>query len=291
YTISVGLIVDEEKNRVICAEAGNDFVDALFSFLTLPTGTVIRLLRDQRQQLTLQPADIGCLSNVYRSVETLSSDHLRTDACKDMLLRSRKKPPKYFICPKANCYSSLSYYANARCYFCGEMINRELSADSVLDCGSNADSEDGVFLRASTADVVSDDLKVTTRTPTALVELLCCLGITNINHVSERVMDVGLKESNGKVLYAQAKEDFVDLLFSFLTIPHGSVITCLGADSLLGCLDNLHKSVESLDVKCCTVYDNIKEVVFPLHLVDPKQSNGLFGGFVKRPVDFQVYDD
>lgn len=34
------LVIDEEKNKVVLAEAGKDFVDVLFSFLTLPMGTI-----------------------------------------------------------------------------------------------------------------------------------------------------------------------------------------------------------------------------------------------------------
>ncbi|XAR68866.1 hypothetical protein NMG60_11000270 [Bertholletia excelsa] len=203
-TISVRIMVDEQKNRVICAEAGNDFVDALFSFLTLPMGTIIRLLRDLRQQSTLPAADLGCLSNLYRSVETLGSDHLWTDGCKVMLLRPRNPcenycsllkvnvddtKPKYFICPEEYCLGKLSYYANGRCS-CGKTTNRELS----IDCGSSAGSRDGVFLWGPTAYIVHDDLKVTTRTPAAMLKLLSDLGITNINCIRERVLNVGLKK-------------------------------------------------------------------------------------------------
>ena len=35
--------VDNERKRVVMAEASGHFVDVLFSFLTLPLGTIIRL--------------------------------------------------------------------------------------------------------------------------------------------------------------------------------------------------------------------------------------------------------
>ncbi|CAJ2670637.1 unnamed protein product [Trifolium pratense] len=38
------VLVDNERNKVVYAEAGKDFVDALFSFLTLPLGTIARLV-------------------------------------------------------------------------------------------------------------------------------------------------------------------------------------------------------------------------------------------------------
>lgn len=42
--VSLWVLVDKERNRVLYAEAGKDFVDVLFSFLTLPLGTIARLM-------------------------------------------------------------------------------------------------------------------------------------------------------------------------------------------------------------------------------------------------------
>ncbi|KAL7169681.1 hypothetical protein ACSBR2_034666 [Camellia fascicularis] len=63
------------------------------------------------------------------------------------------------------------------------------------------------------------------------------------------VVKIIVRKSDGKALCAEAKEDFVDLLFSFLTIPLANVVNCLGGDSSLGCIDNLYKSVKGLDDK------------------------------------------
>ncbi|WVZ86947.1 hypothetical protein U9M48_033658 [Paspalum notatum var. saurae] len=60
-TIEIKLFVDMEKRRVLFAEADKDFVDVLFSWLTLPLGTIARLLGKQSQ--------MGCLDHVYRSVD------------------------------------------------------------------------------------------------------------------------------------------------------------------------------------------------------------------------------
>jgi len=43
-TVELKLLIDKETNNVIFAEAGKDFVDILFSFLTLPLGTIARLI-------------------------------------------------------------------------------------------------------------------------------------------------------------------------------------------------------------------------------------------------------
>ncbi|CAO2189085.1 unnamed protein product [Urochloa humidicola] len=40
-TIEVKLFVDKAKKKVLFAESDNDFVDVLFSFLTMPLGTIV----------------------------------------------------------------------------------------------------------------------------------------------------------------------------------------------------------------------------------------------------------
>jgi hypothetical protein len=77
-SIAVKLFIDKEKQRVLFAESDKDFVDVLFSFLTLPLGTIVRLLGKQ--------SGLGCLDEVYKSVDSLSIEHFQTKACKTMLL-------------------------------------------------------------------------------------------------------------------------------------------------------------------------------------------------------------
>ncbi|KAF7119435.1 hypothetical protein RHSIM_Rhsim13G0074600 [Rhododendron simsii] len=55
-----------------------------------------------------------------------------------------------------------------------------------------------------------------------------------------------LSKSKKKVLYAEARVDVVDFLFSILTYPLGSIIKLLGKNSGFGCMDNLFKSAEDL---------------------------------------------
>ena len=78
-TIGVKLFVDKEKRKVLFAESDKEFIDVLFSFLTMPLGTIVRLL-DKKSQM-------GCLDEVYKSVEDLSTDYFQTKACKAMLLK------------------------------------------------------------------------------------------------------------------------------------------------------------------------------------------------------------
>ncbi|GMP85624.1 hypothetical protein CsSME_00038706 [Camellia sinensis var. sinensis] len=204
-TVSVRILVDEEKKRVVCAETGNDFVDILFGFLTLPMGTIVRLIRKNRSEL-------GSMSNLYRSVEAnFSLDNFWTNACMDMLLHPRtpleticrglkinvndSEPTRYFICSDLECswkqnVRLFSNYANSICK-CGKLMNKEIFA---LTSASNTSETDGVFVTRSTAYIVSDSFKITASTPGVLVELLRNTGVKDLNCLEERVVKVGSEE-------------------------------------------------------------------------------------------------
>ena len=76
---------------------------------------------------------------------------------------------------------------------------------------------------------------------------------------SDSKMDVKLvrSKSQNKIVFAEAKEDFVDFMFSMLAIPLGSIVKQLGGNSLVGCVDNLYKSVETLDPSWCTDWRSV----------------------------------
>lgn len=86
--LSMKLLVELDSRgrhkRVVYAEAGKDVVDFLLTFLTLPIGTVVKLLN--RNSMSM----VGCVGNLYGSVEKLPNDficHRDAKAAKDTLLR------------------------------------------------------------------------------------------------------------------------------------------------------------------------------------------------------------
>ncbi|KAA8543791.1 hypothetical protein F0562_022032 [Nyssa sinensis] len=114
------------------------FVDVLFSLLTRPLGTVIKLTRNQPPT-----GEIGCMNNLYSSIENLDVQCLCTDACKTMLLhpqneaetqcRSLKlriddgEPIRYFMCSSGH-YDRcrfVSNYNTAPCSVCGPLMSHK----------------------------------------------------------------------------------------------------------------------------------------------------------------------
>lgn len=78
------LVVNQESNKVIFAEAGKDFDDVLFSFLTFPLGTITRLLQ---KDTNMGPVTIGCLNSLYQTVTNLDKECMKKEISKEMLLQ------------------------------------------------------------------------------------------------------------------------------------------------------------------------------------------------------------
>ncbi|KAJ6900465.1 hypothetical protein NC652_026548 [Populus alba x Populus x berolinensis] len=76
--MSLKLLIDSKHNRVVFAEAGKDFVDFLLSLLALPVGTIIRLLTKSTM--------IGCIANLYGSIEKLDESYMQPNQNKDSIL-------------------------------------------------------------------------------------------------------------------------------------------------------------------------------------------------------------
>ncbi|XP_054783298.1 uncharacterized protein LOC129290530 isoform X2 [Prosopis cineraria] len=81
--ISLILNVDEEKNKVLYAEAGSGFVSILLSFLTLPLGTISAVIG---KYFTVEPCTFNCISSLRQSVEDLDPKYFQSDEYKGRLL-------------------------------------------------------------------------------------------------------------------------------------------------------------------------------------------------------------
>ncbi|PNX74767.1 DUF674 family protein [Trifolium pratense] len=90
--VTLRVLVDKEKNKVVYAEAGKDFVDVLFSFLTLPLGTIARLVA---KESNIEAVRFGSISSLYQSVSDLDEQYLWSKTCKDMLLMPRNSMGGY----------------------------------------------------------------------------------------------------------------------------------------------------------------------------------------------------
>ncbi|KAL9282172.1 hypothetical protein AtEden1_Chr5g0127811 [Arabidopsis thaliana] len=210
--IKLKLLIDEEKNKVVFVEAGKDFVDLLFSFLTLPMGTIVRLLEMYKKS---QKIAIGSFNNIYASVVSMGIEHFRTEACKQMLLypgsfnhekcRNIKlrvddsEATKRFMCLKfverGQCRQRYSNFNTSRCS-CGNLMNEVIQVDGRGGLARNC-VEGGVFVRSDhTSFMITDDLKVEITSVRLTLNVLKDLGYVDCEKLVEKIHDVNLEEKS-----------------------------------------------------------------------------------------------
>ncbi|XP_031286225.1 uncharacterized protein LOC116144936 isoform X1 [Pistacia vera] len=199
--ISLKALVDKENNRVIFVESDEDFTDVLFSFLTMPMGTIIRLMSNHNQPPTI---GTGCMNNLYESIKNLDMQCFLSEECKTMLLCPRNaaapqnkrlklqvddgEVPSYFLCPK-DCtfykHNLLSLYPNAVCK-CGQLMDRTIKLSDAQDRG--------VFVKGRTQFIISDELQVKPSSIEASLSVVSKLGLMDFSAVEEYNINIGVDE-------------------------------------------------------------------------------------------------
>ncbi|XXG62173.1 hypothetical protein AAC387_Pa05g0593 [Persea americana] len=203
--MSLTLLVDKERNRVIYAESGKDFVETLLSFLTLPLGTVIKLSGKQ--------SNMGSLTMLYESLEDLDSEFLNTKACKDMLLHPKSPAEelykylplivnigaiyrtKYYVCSCSldwcvGTHRLVSTVKDAPCH-CGKKMDWRVPEEK----GElNADGRDGVFIKGKMRFMIRDDLQISVVSSMKSFALLKKFGVSDTSVLEEMNVNVGEEE-------------------------------------------------------------------------------------------------
>ncbi|KAI3677633.1 hypothetical protein L6452_36899 [Arctium lappa] len=131
--------------------------------------------------------------------------------------------------------------------------------------GAAVDDSDQGFVKKSSF-IITDDLNVLPVLRNTSIILLNSLGLRNIDLMDERTMRFGVEEKSKMiVLCAEVENFFVELLFSFLTIPLGTVKLTMDNSSPVA-ISNLYDSITSLgdgnylkseDVKTMLLYPKL----------------------------------
>ncbi|KAK7395224.1 hypothetical protein VNO78_15772 [Psophocarpus tetragonolobus] len=278
--VPLKLLINNETNSVIFAEAGKDFVDVLFSFLTFPIGTIARLVRKESD---MKPVRVGCISSLYESVESLdkecpykellvrprnSSNHyckrlkLNIDDTEPNLFNS---PFAYYDCPKI--YDNICkgfVKASETFIITNDLIFMPTSLDTAIDmllnCGIKTISSVQKVTVNVTKEKVLDLLKFFLLSKSTLTDLFLekkpflewscfsACGVANNSSMSIKTeVKLVMRESDGRVLFAQGEQEFVEFILSFLILPLGKAACMLGGNSSLGCVVGMYKSIVDLD--------------------------------------------
>ncbi|KAK8965137.1 hypothetical protein KSP40_PGU019808 [Platanthera guangdongensis] len=201
-SIEVTFLIDRVQKRSVYVEAGGDFVDVLFSFLTLPLGAIVRLLKKN--------SGLGSLDSLYESIELLDAKHLQTEACKEMLLNPRsaaaqlcenlkvkgiheRNPSTFYTCSQDRCLihstCHFAYTSKVRCSRCGRHM------DSDWSWGEETSEEGGVFVKTATKFLITDDLRVMSASSWQSDSILREMHIKDKRVLEKRLMQFGTKEA------------------------------------------------------------------------------------------------
>lgn len=206
--ISLKILVDKEKNKIVLVEARKDFVDVLFSFLKLQMGTIIRLVKKQSHQ-----ASVGCFSNIYQSVLDLEIDNFLTKACKHMLLYPRglnddifprlklnindtTEAYKFSIC--THCEEGTLRSSNRRKCTCGEMTEMGIKMDYGIEMKMESDvvgyDVDGVFFHGQPSFIITDNMVVQYNSTDVFLKVIKDQGYADVEKLSESLLIIGFEE-------------------------------------------------------------------------------------------------
>ncbi|KAH9624351.1 hypothetical protein KSS87_020682, partial [Heliosperma pusillum] len=275
--LSLKLLVDSKANKVLFAEAGKDFVDFLFHILSLPVGTVVKLLNVKGM--------VGSIGSLYKSVESLSSEYFQADVDKDVVLKPKAAVNVPLLelddGPADNmfyrCYSHYQYVShdpNAICPSCRSKMSTVVTyvpPQNAVNIGTTSDATGG-YVKGVVTYMVMDNLEVKPMSTILGITLINKFHVRDVSALIEKEVEVGFTEglamlkasfevSNkvlttvflskkaykaNKVLFAEAGKEFVDFLLHILSLPVGTVVKLLNVNGMVGSIGSLYKSVESL---------------------------------------------
>ncbi|KAM3279970.1 hypothetical protein ACQJBY_047011 [Aegilops geniculata] len=217
------LLIDTKARRVLFAEASKDVVDFLFSLLSLPVGTAVKLLGKDSM--------VGSIGSLYGSVAKLDATYVQPGAAKDALLHpsvlspavSTKSsllglpaPPspqakKLYRCSMhCNCYGSHSTLCNnCRSYvtdsygtYCPSCNNQMTTELKLLSSGGSgglaAQAAAGVsgkgYVQGIVTYTVMDDLTVTPMSSISSITLLNTFAVKDLSALQEKTVQLGYDE-------------------------------------------------------------------------------------------------
>ncbi|KAL5569734.1 hypothetical protein UlMin_026309 [Ulmus minor] len=200
-SVSLKLLIDTKNQKVLFAEAGKDFIDFLFTLLSLPVGTLIRLLSTNGM--------VGSLGKMYSSFENLSDTYIQPNFNKDTLL----KPSSPLGSPMTLLSLENDTSSGRKLYVC---YQRHVAADTPLavcpHCRNNTSEEviymgsadpqvgssgEGGFVKGVVTYMVMDDLQVKPMSTISSITTLNKFNLKEVGALEERIvvleMDQGLK--------------------------------------------------------------------------------------------------
>ncbi|KAK4370756.1 hypothetical protein RND71_010231 [Anisodus tanguticus] len=199
--VTMKLLIDSKNKRVMFAEAGKECIDFLFQILGLPIGSVIRLLTNKGM--------VGCLGNLYESLQNLDNMYIQPNQKKDILLNPKSAAgaasvpllsltnspilERHFY----SCYSYCNNYVTddprATCPSC--LNSMDIKLDYVAPPGENVVASNGGLVKGVVTYMVLDNLVVKPMSTISSITLLNEFSIKDVGVLKEKVVTLGMDEA------------------------------------------------------------------------------------------------
>ncbi|KAH0461698.1 hypothetical protein IEQ34_009273 [Dendrobium chrysotoxum] len=205
--ITLKLLIDARSDKVLFGEAGKDFVDFMFSLLTLPLGSVIKLLSPSTM--------IGSIGKLYQSVENLNEIYLVANREKSSLLQPKLSTLyvtnhllldtetsvelRYYICNYCN--RRVTTVKNTLCPNCKQVMVTETAfvvpsySTSCATRAENGGENAGGFVKGVITYMITDDLEITPMSAISSITLINRFSMKNDVQLMEKVVTVGMEEA------------------------------------------------------------------------------------------------
>ncbi|GMI80676.1 hypothetical protein like AT3G09110 [Hibiscus trionum] len=195
------LVIDSKSQKVLYAQAGKDFVDFLFNILSLPVGTVMRLVTTKQM--------VGCIANLFGSIGILGDPFKQSAAAyKDTNalqllfpnMQSSTSTTNIYRCSKSlkgDCQIIRTDDPEELCLFCNNVMNKNVTWDSRVTY------------------LIMDDLKVRSMSSFSTTTLLNSFNVQDSGVLEEKVIEMGPSQGIKLLLASlQSKTVLTDVFLS-----------------------------------------------------------------------------
>ncbi|CAI0467697.1 unnamed protein product [Linum tenue] len=196
--VTLKLLINKKTKKVLFAEAGKDFVDFLFTLLSFPLGTVIKLLSKNKM--------VGSLGNLYHSIEELSDTFFQSKIGKGTVLN-----PKVPFRPSGSSTLLLSGggeegtgTTTRKIYMCHNYKHQHVTDNPQTLCPSckaastdkavGVNSEEGGFVKGVITYMVMDNLEVKPMSTISSITMLNKFNVQEVGALEEKVIELGMDE-------------------------------------------------------------------------------------------------
>ncbi|KAK9683406.1 hypothetical protein RND81_10G138500 [Saponaria officinalis] len=200
--MSLKLLVDKSANKVLFAEAGKDFVDFLFHIMSLPVGTIVKLIGLKGM--------VGSVADLYKSISSLDNAYLQENIAKDavlnpksnvsvplLLLNESPKPATTTLYRCSRCSAhNITDDPNRICPSCRGRMSFSvtyLCSESEVNEAKSSSTANG-YVKGVMTYMVMDNLEVKPSSTISAITLLNKSHVKDIGFLVEKEVQIGLCE-------------------------------------------------------------------------------------------------